>query len=229
MGSTCSAESASATQEMVIPQAQVSVSGPPFAKGKGSPHALPPVSLQQASAQLGARLEELDMKVSQADEEAKQWVAKQATYPAAKSRAMQALKKKKLYEQQRDQLMGTQFNVETLAFQQSQASVALTAVSAMQEAAATLKKQTDSIGVNEVENLRDNLEYLQTDMQDIQAALSTPVAGIDDIEAEKELQAIYAEQANEDANMVQQILAGNGSVSGQKTKQSVRQRAAAAA
>lgn len=57
-------------------------------------------------------------------------------------RAAQAMKRKKMYEQQRDQLIGTQFNIENLAFQQEQAEITCTAVEAMKACSVILAAPT---------------------------------------------------------------------------------------
>jgi len=87
------------------------------AKSSGGP------SLQEASANIDLRVNALEEKIVKADEEVRQHVAKGASNPTARQRALQAMKRKKMYEQQRDQLLGTQFNVENLAFQQEQAFI----------------------------------------------------------------------------------------------------------
>jgi len=137
-------------------------------------------TLQAASASLGARIEDLEQNIAKAEEEAKRWISQQGANPAAKQRAMRALKRKKMHEQHRDQLLGTQFNVEGLAFQQQQADITLTAVGAMQQAAAKLRQQSAAVGAEQVERLRDELQDMAADMQDVQAALAQPSAGADD-------------------------------------------------
>jgi len=172
-----------------------------------------PPSLIEASATIGAKIQDLELKISKADEEARDWIAKQSTNPTAKSRAMQAIKRKKLYEQQRDQLLGTQFNVESLNFQQEQAGVTLTAVEAMQQATSHLKQKTDKIGVDTVEKLKDDMADLQADMQDIQQALAQSSGGLEDDEAEKELEALYAAQSQQEEEDAMKILMGGGASS----------------
>merc|ERR1719229_21767 len=97
----------------------------------------------------------------------------------AKSRAMQALKRKKMYEQQRDQLLGTQFNVEQLAFQQEQAEVTMTAVQAMKAGADQLKAAQGKVNINTVDKLTDDMADLADEMQQINEALaaSSGIAG----------------------------------------------------
>lgn len=172
--------------------------------------AAPAPSLQDASANLEGKVAQLEEKIKKCEADAKQWIAKQATQPSAKARAMQSLKMKKMYEQQKDQLVGTQFNVQNLAMQQEQAEITATAVSAMQQATAELKKQQEKVNIDSVDKMMDQQAELTADMQDIQAALAQGTGmqleeGLDD-----ELAALYAEQQEED---VARILAAGGASS----------------
>ncbi|CAK9019674.1 unnamed protein product, partial [Durusdinium trenchii] len=164
-----------------------------------------PSSLQElgedAATNLDQKIEEIGVKIQKAEEEARQWVAQQSTNPTAKARAMQALKRKKLYEQQRDQLVNTQFNVENLAFQQDQAEITAQTVLAMKKATEQLKDQQKRMGVEDVDKLTDDMADIQAEMKDIQAALAAPSAlgATGEDEAEAELQALYAQQSQKEA------------------------------
>eukprot|EP00425_Heterocapsa_triquetra_P002879 CAMPEP_0195058844 /NCGR_PEP_ID=MMETSP0448-20130528/6509_1 /TAXON_ID=66468 /ORGANISM="Heterocapsa triquestra, Strain CCMP 448" /LENGTH=198 /DNA_ID=CAMNT_0040089023 /DNA_START=79 /DNA_END=671 /DNA_ORIENTATION=+ len=173
----------------------------------------PSKKLGDASKQLSAKIEDLEGRITKADEEAKQWIAKKDTQPTAKARAMQAIKRKKLYEQQRDQLLGTQFNLENMAIQQEQAQVTLTAVEAMSQATGQLKAQKEKIGVDQVEKLTDDMQELAADMADINAALAQGASTEHDEEAEAELAALYAQEADKEAAAVEAILMGGGAAS----------------
>jgi len=172
----------------------------------------PSPSLQDAAANLDQKIEELGTKIQKADEEARSWVAKQSVDPTAKARAMQALKRKKLYEQQRDQLVDTQFNVENLAFQQEQAEITAGTVAAMKKATDQLKNDTKRIGVDQVDKLTDDMADIAAEMKDIQAALAAPsaVGTAAEDEAEKELAALYAQQSDKEAEEAMAILAAGG-------------------
>eukprot|EP00931_Biecheleriopsis_adriatica_P010718 TRINITY_DN111789_c0_g1_i1.p1 TRINITY_DN111789_c0_g1~~TRINITY_DN111789_c0_g1_i1.p1 ORF type:complete len:225 (-),score=87.19 TRINITY_DN111789_c0_g1_i1:75-710(-) len=172
-------------------------------------------TLQDAASNLEQKAAELEQKIAKADEEARQWVAQQATNPTAKARAMQALKRKKLYEQQRDQLVDTQFNMENLAFQQEQAKITATTVEAMKAAKDQLKQQTQGMGVDQVDKLTDEMQELAADMKDVQAALAAPTALGSEAQdnAEAELAALYAEQAMKEEEEAMKILAGGGASS----------------
>lgn len=165
-------------------------------------------TLDEASATLQRRIEELDRKIERSDEEAKRLIANQGN-PTAKARAMQALKRKQMYQQQRDQLVATDANVEQLAFQQEQAQVTMVAVEAMQNATAQLKLQKEKLSVDQVDKLTDDMAELQAEMQEMQEALARP-AGTLDAEAESELEAEYAKLQEEQAMA---ILMGGGSSS----------------
>merc|ERR1719188_1550518 len=128
-----------------------------FGRAKAEPEKGPAPSLQDASAKIDAQIQNLEEKIVKAEQEAREHVAKGATNPTAKARALQAMKKKKMYEQQRDQLLGTQFNVENLAFQQEQAEVTLTAVEAMKAGQDQLKAQQQKINIGQVDKLTDDL------------------------------------------------------------------------
>eukprot|EP00420_Gonyaulax_spinifera_P018228 CAMPEP_0197896874 /NCGR_PEP_ID=MMETSP1439-20131203/41033_1 /TAXON_ID=66791 /ORGANISM="Gonyaulax spinifera, Strain CCMP409" /LENGTH=221 /DNA_ID=CAMNT_0043517453 /DNA_START=93 /DNA_END=758 /DNA_ORIENTATION=- len=155
----------------------------------------PKPSLEEAAAKIETQVQNLDAMIQKADEEIRTHVSKGVTNATAKQRAMQAMKRKKMYEQQRDQLLGTQFNVETLKFQQDQADITLTAVEAMKAGQDQLKKQTDMINVGTVDKLRDDMEELSDEMKAIGEALggASLAEGVD----EDELSAEYAKMEEE--------------------------------
>merc|ERR1719203_642244 len=101
---------------------------------------------------------------------------------------MQELKRKKMFEQQRDQLINQQFNVENLAMQQEQADITLTAVQAMQAGKEKLK--ATGVTAESVEQLTDELQEQKQQMDEVNEALAAMNMGIgagiedDDLEAE---------------------------------------------
>jgi charged multivesicular body protein 5 len=74
----------------------------------------PAPTLGEATGKLNTRVEELDKKIKGLDDELRRFkeALKKAKGPAAqniKRRAMETLKRKKMYEQQRDQIAGQAF------------------------------------------------------------------------------------------------------------------------
>merc|ERR1712232_144055 len=115
---------------------------------------------------------------------------------------MQALKRKKQYEEQRDQLVATQFNVENLAFQQEQAEITTTTVQAMQQATADLKAQQGKIDASTVERVMDDMQDMADDLKEVQEMLTRPQGSAD---ADEDLEAEFAAMQ---ADYASQVLAG---------------------
>lgn len=171
-----------------------------FGRSKEVEKPPPAPTLSEATAKIDQQVEGLEEKIKKADAEIKELVAKGATNPTAKARAMQAMKRKKMYEQQRDQLLGTQFNVEQLAFQQEQAEITQTAVAAMQAGTTQLKTATAQININSVDKLTDDMADLADEMQQINEALAS-ASGMADPSADAELEDEYAKMEEELAAM----------------------------
>eukprot|EP00913_Durusdinium_trenchii_P014132 g13264.t1 len=121
---------------------------------------------------LTLKYEETAPKEAPSLSEASTRIDEQASNPTAKAKALQAMKKKKMYEQQRDQLLATQFNVENLAFQQEQAEITAMAVNAMAAGHKTLKDQTEQVDIGAVDKLMDDMADLQDEMKAMNEALA---------------------------------------------------------
>mmetsp|Transcript_6134 Transcript_6134/g.14657 ORF Transcript_6134/g.14657 Transcript_6134/m.14657 type:complete len:220 (-) Transcript_6134:87-746(-) len=156
----------------------------------GTEKAQPEVSehaLGDASSKMDASLQDLDAKIARCDEDLKRQMA--AGRGANKQVAMQTMKRKKMYEQQRSQLLGTQFNIDSLAFAQEQASTTAVTIQAMKAGQQKLKQQYAQMNVGDVERLMDEMADLQGDAQEIQDILSQNYAvpdGFDEAEFEQE-------------------------------------------
>mmetsp|Transcript_86933 Transcript_86933/g.156590 ORF Transcript_86933/g.156590 Transcript_86933/m.156590 type:complete len:228 (+) Transcript_86933:80-763(+) len=129
-------------------------------------------SLAEASDRIETQVKNLEEKIQKADGEIRDLVSKGSTNPTAKQRAMQAMKRKKMYEQQRDQYLATQYNIENQAFALEQAEVQAVAVQAMQNGMELLKDQHQKININSVDKLTDDMAELQDEMKQINDALA---------------------------------------------------------
>eukprot|EP00435_Cladocopium_sp_Y103_P073261 s52_g43.t1 len=168
-----------------------------LAKEEPAPKEAP--SLSEASSRIEEQVANLETKIQKTDEEIKSLVAKGSSNPTAKARALQAMKKKKMYEQQRDQLLGTQFNVENLAFQQEQAEITAMTVKAMADGHKTLQDKIKETDIGSVDKLMDDMADLQDEMKAMNEALAagTEVDGA----TEDELAAEFAKLEEEAAAM----------------------------
>jgi len=129
----------------------------------GAKKAAPPApTLGDASAKLDARTAALDDKIRKLEGELSTYKEKlkKARGPAAKTlkqRAMAVLKRKKMYEAQRDQLAGQAFNVEQTSFAIDSVKDTLTTVEAMKGASKTLKSEVKKVNIDNIEDLQDDL------------------------------------------------------------------------
>uniref|UniRef100_A0A7S1F918 Uncharacterized protein n=1 Tax=Noctiluca scintillans TaxID=2966 RepID=A0A7S1F918_NOCSC len=153
-------------------------------------------SLQEASAKIDLQVQSLEAKILKCDEELKAYVS-QAT-SSAKTRAIQVMKRKKQYESQRDKLIDTQFNVESMAHQQETAEITATTVAALAAGHEKLKEQTGTISLEKVERLTDNIAEVTADLNDITDLLANPL-GMAAIGDEDEFAAEYAKLQAEQA------------------------------
>jgi charged multivesicular body protein 5 len=136
----------------------------------------PAPSLDQASNGLGGRITTMDTKIESLEKELKVYKdkIKKASTPAAKKqlqkRAMEVLKRKRMYEQQRDAASGQQFNIEQTSFGLESAKASIETVAAMKQAnkelKRTLKKDLD---IDEVDDLADDMAELMEDFNEVSA------------------------------------------------------------
>jgi charged multivesicular body protein 5 len=150
--------------------------------------AAPAPSLDEASAGLGGRVEEMDKKIAGLELELKGYKdkIKKATSPAAKKmlqkRAMEVLKRKRMYEGQRDMVAGQQFNIDQASFGIESAKANVQTVAAMKSAGAQLKATLkNDLDIDAVEDLADEMAEMMDDFNEINEALGRNFATPDDI------------------------------------------------
>jgi charged multivesicular body protein 5 len=168
----------------------------------------PPPSLTEASTGVGNQMDSLDAKISQLDKELKSYreKLKSTTNAAAKAslqkRAMDVLKRKKMYESQRDQLAGQQFNIDQAAFGIESAKSTVSTVAAMKAANVELKRTMKyDLKIEDVEDLADDMAELMDEFNEINVAMSTNFStpnDIDEADLEAELD-MLADELEEDA------------------------------
>lgn len=143
------------------------------------------------------RLVDLEAKIAKCDEEIRGYMKGGAN---RKQMAVQVMKRKKMYEQQRNQLMGQQFNVDQLAFQQEQVETTAITISAMKAGAADLKQQYTQMKIADVERLMDDMADLSEMAQEINDVMAESFAvpdGFDEAACEEEFLALEEEMKAE--------------------------------
>merc|ERR1712174_20010 len=149
---------------------------------------------------LEAELKEYKNKMKNASPAAKKML---------KKRAMEVLKRKRMYETQRDAVMGQQFNVDQAAFGMESAKASIDTVAAMKSAGQQIKQtMKTNLNINDVEDLADDMANLMEDFNEVNEVLgqnfATPV-DLDeaDLDAELDLLEDEFEEEEEVGNMAE--------------------------
>lgn len=149
----------------------------------------PPPSLGEASSGVGTQMESMDAKITQLDKELKGYRDKLKTTknPGAKKniqkRAMDVLKRKRMYETQRDQMAGQQFNIDQASFGIESAKASVSTVAAMKAASQELKRTIrNDLKIDDVDDLADDMAELMDEFQEINEVLAQNFATPDDID-----------------------------------------------
>ena len=176
--------------------------------GKKKAPGPPPKSLEDASGAVGKRADDIYAKIESLDKELNVHKAKLRTTKSAagkkqvQKRAMDVLKRKHMYEAQRDQLLGQQFNMDQAAFGIESAKATIDSVAAMKAANVELKRTIKrDLNVDDVDDLADDMADLLEDMNEINEAMGRNFATPEDIteeDLEAELDMLEDELEDED-------------------------------
>jgi len=124
-----------------------------------------------------------------------------------------ALKRKKMYEQQREHTRGARFNLETQMLAIENANVNMETLKAMKAGSSTMKTMHGELNVDRVDATMDDIREQMDLANEINAAISTPLGmdlGMDEDELDAELEQL--EQSEFDAAMLN-VKAGAAGVS----------------
>jgi charged multivesicular body protein 5 len=168
----------------------------------------PAPSLGDASRGLDGRIGSMDSKIAALEQELRGYKDKMKTCrsPAARQqlqkRAMEVLKRKRMYEQQRDQAAGQQFNVDQAAFSIESAKATVQTVAALKASNVELKKTIrQDLNIDSVDDLADDMAELMEDFNEINEALGRNFATPDDIneaDLDAELEMLGEELENDE-------------------------------
>jgi len=149
-----------------------------FGIGKEEKEEGPKITLDDSIKMMDDRSAHLDKKIKDLDIEIhkqKEIINKSRNVSAknsAKQRAMQLLKQKKTYENQRNSLMQQSFNIEQASFAtQTMQDTALT-IQAMRGANIALKNQMKELNLDDLEDIQDELQDMFDQTNEIQEIMS---------------------------------------------------------
>mmetsp|Transcript_10056 Transcript_10056/g.30110 ORF Transcript_10056/g.30110 Transcript_10056/m.30110 type:complete len:222 (-) Transcript_10056:209-874(-) len=173
-----------------------------------APEKAPAPTLDATSSRLSGRGDTLDDKIKKLDEQLikhREAIQKLRPGPAqdnAKRRALNVLKQKRLYENQREQLYSQQYNVDQTAFMMESVQDSVQTVQAMKAAGKELKTamKRDELDISGIERMQDDMADIMDMHNDIQEVLGQNYGVPDDIDEEEllgELDALEADMAFE--------------------------------
>jgi charged multivesicular body protein 5 len=148
---------------------------------------IPTPTLHDASSNIGKRANDLDAKIGKLDVELMGYKQKLKTTKGAarqqyQRRAMEVLKRKRMYEGQRDVAAGQQFNIKSAAFGIESARDSINTVGAMKAANVQIKQQMQQLNIDDVEDMADDLAEMMEDMNEVNDILGKSYAMPDDID-----------------------------------------------
>jgi charged multivesicular body protein 5 len=123
------------------------------------------------------RVEQVEVKIKKLDAELLKYKDQMKTLRegagknAIKQKAIRVLKQKKMYEQQRDQLMQQSLNMEQASMATDNLKNTFITVDAMRTANKELKKQYKSINIDKIDKIQDEMEDLLEQANEIQETM----------------------------------------------------------
>jgi len=173
--------------------------------GSSKPKA-PPPNLSDAIANVDSRTESIDKKIAKLEQELgkfKDQMKKMRDGPAknsVKQKALRVLKQKRMYENQRDQMMQQSFNMEQSNFALQTVKDTQTTVVAMKMGLKEMKKEYKKININKIDDLHDEMEDMMDQANEVNEAMgrSYGMPDVDESELEAELDALGDEIALDD-------------------------------
>lgn len=172
--------------------------------GSRKPQA-PPPNLNDCVANIDSRGESVEKKIGKLEQELAKYseqMKKMRDGPAknaVKQKALRVLKQKKIYENQRENLMNQSFNIEQQNMAIQTMKDTKTTVNAMKIGLKEMKKEYKKININEIENIQDDMEDMLDQANEIQDIMGRTygMPDVDESELEAELEALGDELAGD--------------------------------
>jgi len=145
-------------------------------KPKDAPPPPPPPSLAEANARLQGRGGGVREKLSQIDADLVKWKAEFKRNPRngmAKSRCMNLLKQKKMYENQLIQMDNQSFNMDQMQFHQESVQNTIAMVQAQKQTVSAMKEQfkAPEMDIDQIMEMQDDMTDLMEESHEIQELL----------------------------------------------------------
>lgn len=173
--------------------------------GKKKPEPKGP-TLEEANSSMDARVQQLKEKVAECDKELGQLRlaiknSRGSTQQMNKQRAVQTLKRRKMYASQLEGLIGTQFNIEQMTFAAQSIQDTINTVTAMKTAHKVQTQQLKQLKVGDIEKMMDDMADMMMDTEEINEVMSRNYAcEVDEDDLERELDELDEADLFDDLN-----------------------------
>ncbi|EDV20916.1 Charged multivesicular body protein 5 [Trichoplax sp. H2] len=148
----------------------------------------PPPNMTDCIANVDGRSESIEKKIQKLDLELLKYrnqmkkMREGSAKNMVKQKALRILKQKKMYEQQRDQLMQQSFNLEQANFATQTLKDTKTTVDAMKLGVKEMKKEYKKVNIDQIEDLQDDMSDMMEQANEIQESLSRTYGMPDDLD-----------------------------------------------
>lgn len=147
----------------------------------------PVATLDDTSKRLEGRGESIDVKIARLDKELVGYKkqlksAKGASAARIKQKALAVLKKKKMYEKQRDQLSNQAFNVDQQAFMIESVKDAQETVATMKQTKKAMKGAMKKINIDKIDDLQYDMEDMMYDHEELQDVMGRALGFDEDLD-----------------------------------------------
>ncbi|CAI2380300.1 unnamed protein product [Moneuplotes crassus] len=151
----------------------------------------PVPTLGETSSNLGSRSSVLEGKIKKCNEELKPVLeqlkkASKHSKKTVQGRALNIIKRRKMYEKQLGVLQNQQFNVDQVAFNSESIQSNINMFSAMKEATEAQKAQMEKIDYNDLEDMYDNMADMMADQEEINDMMAMNF-GVEDFDEDEML------------------------------------------
>jgi charged multivesicular body protein 5 len=155
---------------------------------------IPAPDLVEQSKKLEARVQEINGTIATIDTELKEQYpklkkAKGSQQNYYKQKVLTLMKKRKMYQQQVDSLLNQQFSLDQVAFTKENIQHTIDTTRALKEATVAQKEAMKNLDMDEIEDLRDDMDDMVWESNQINDMLNRDYAcDIDDADIDAELQ-----------------------------------------
>eukprot|EP00828_Plagiopyla_frontata_P046474 TRINITY_DN8268_c0_g1_i4.p1 TRINITY_DN8268_c0_g1~~TRINITY_DN8268_c0_g1_i4.p1 ORF type:complete len:159 (+),score=41.88 TRINITY_DN8268_c0_g1_i4:176-652(+) len=106
-----------------------------------------------------------------------------------KQRCLMLLKKKRMYEQQLQQMMSQQFSIDSLAFTKENIQNSIDTANSMKQAVQVQTEMMKNIDIDELDDLRDEMEEMMQESNEINEMMNRNYAvNVDEDEIDQEME-----------------------------------------